>query len=98
MGSNVAEPLRPRILPSVPAPKIAELREGGLMNVGVQICPIAPLHPRSYFLLQLPVVRSEAQLAFRPWIRVGDLLWQAKVWAQRYPYQRTCLRPALDSS
>ena len=42
MGSNVVEPLRPRILPSVPAPKIAELREGGLVNVGIQIRPIAP--------------------------------------------------------
>ena len=56
MGSNVAERLRPRIPPSVPAPKIAELREGGLANVGVQTHPIAPLHHRSCLLLPLPVV------------------------------------------
>ena len=79
MGSNVAEPLRPRFLLSIPALKSTELREGGLVNVGIQIHPIAPLHPRTYSLLQLPVVPSEVQLAFRPWIRVGDLLRQAKV-------------------
>ena len=79
MGSNIAEPLRPRFLLSVPTLKSAELREGGLANVGIQVRPIAPLHPRSYSLLQLPVVLSKVQLAFRPWIRVGDLLRQAKV-------------------
>ena len=79
MGSNVAEPLRPRFLLSVPTLKSAELREGGLVNVGIQICPIAPLHPHTYLLLQLPVVPSEVQLVFRLWIRVGDLLQQAKV-------------------
>ena len=94
MGSNVAEPLRPRFLLSVPNLKSAELREGGLTNVGIQIHPIAPLHPRSYSLLQLPVILSEVQLAFRLWIRVRDLLRQAKVQVQRYPM---CLRPGLDS-
>ena len=79
MGSNIAEPLRPRFLLSVPTLKSAELREGGLANVGIQIHPIAPLHPCTYSLLQLPVIPSEVQLAFHPWIRVGDLLRQAKV-------------------
>ena len=79
MGSNVVEPLRPRFLLSVPTLKSAELREGGLANIGIQIHPIAPLHPHTYLLLQLPVIPSEVQLAFRPWIQVGDLLWQAKV-------------------
>ena len=79
MGSNVAELLRPRFLLSVPTLKSAELREGGLATVGVQICPIAPLHPHTYSLLQLPVIPSKVQLVFRLWIRVGDLLRQAKV-------------------
>ena len=68
MGSNVAEPLRPRILPSAPTPKTAEPREGGLANVDVQTRPIAPLRHRSYFLLQLPVILFEVQLLPRPWI------------------------------
>ena len=74
MGSNVAEPLRPRILLSVPAPKIAEPREGGLASIGVRTRPIIPLHPRSYFLLWLPVTLFEVQLVFHPWIQAGDLL------------------------
>ena len=50
MGSNVVEPLRPRFLLSVPTLKSAELREGGLTNVGIQICSIAPLHPPPSYL------------------------------------------------
>ena len=68
MGSNVAKPLRPRFLLIIPALKSAELREGGLANVGVQIHPIAPLHPRSCSLLWLPVILSEVQLVFHPWM------------------------------
>ena len=45
MGSNIAEPLRLRTPPSAPAPKTAELKEGGLANVGMQTRPFAPLPP-----------------------------------------------------
>ena len=87
VGSNVAEHLRPRIPPSVPAPKIAELREGGLANIGVRIRPIVPLHPRSYFPLQLPVALFEVPSLFCPWLWARDPLPRAKAWAQRYLYQ-----------
>ena len=60
--------------------------------------PIPPLHPRSYFLLQLPVVQSKVQLLFCPWIRARDPLQQAKAWVQRYPYRQMHPPPALDSS
>ena len=79
MGSNVAEPLKPMFLLSVPALKSAELREGGLANVGIQIHLIIPFHPHIYSLLWLPVVPLEVQLVFRPWIQVGDTLHQVKV-------------------
>ena len=65
MGSNIAEPLRLRFLLGIPTLKSAELREGGLTIVGIQIHPIAPLHPHTYLLLQLPVYPSEVQLVFR---------------------------------
>ena len=98
VGSNVAERLRPRIPPSVPAPKIAELREGGLANVGIRIRPIVPLHPRSYFPLQLPVILFEVPSLFRPWLRARDPLQRAKAWAQRYPYRHVRPPPVRDSS
>ena len=79
MGSNVVEPLRLMFLLSVPALKSTELREGGLANVGVQTRPIVPLHPHICSLLRVPVIPLEVQLAFRPWIRVGDPLRQVKV-------------------
>ena len=79
MGSNVAEPSRLMFLLSISALKSAGLREGGLANVGVQTHPIVPLHPHIYSLLWLPVIPLEVQLAFHPWIRVGDPLRQVKV-------------------
>ena len=79
MGSNVVEPLRLMFLLSVPALKSAKLREGGLANVGIQIHPIIPLHPHIYSLLRVPVIPLEVQLAFHPWIRVGDPLRQVKM-------------------
>ena len=64
---------------SVPTLKSAELREGGLANVGIQTCPSVPLHPHICSLLRLPVIPLEVQLVFHPWIRVGDPLRQVKV-------------------
>ena len=56
MGSNVAEPLRLKILLSVPALKSTEVREGGLPNVGVQTHLSVPLHPHICLLLWALVI------------------------------------------
>ena len=95
MGSNIAELLRLMFLLSVPALKSAELREGGLANVGIQIRLIVPLHPHIYSPLWLPVIPLEVQLVFHMWIRVGVPLRQAKAGAQKYLYQQRHLHPML---
>ena len=93
MGSNVAEPLRPRTLPSTPAPKTAEPREGGLANVDVQTRPITPLCHRSYFLLQLQSSARSSVTAMSLDPGKGSAP-ASQAWVQRHPRRQMHLRRA----